>query len=183
MGFSLNLVKASTKLAYILRHCREPQYISVNGGWATVDCVLEVLKSSFPEMNRTYLEMIVSLDKKGRYSFDDTGDRIRANQGHSIPGVKVDMERKDPPEILYHGTASRFLPAIFSEGLKPMSRQFVHISSDCDTALNVGKRHGDPSVLIVRTGDMARNGYVFYLSFNGVWQTKEVPPEYIALKE
>lgn len=178
----VNLEKVSTKLAYMLRHSRDPQYVSADGGWADVDIVLEVLQSYFSEMSREYLEEIVAMDKKGRYSFDATGTMIRANQGHSIPGVVVEMEQIVPPEILYHGTATRFLASIQADGLKPMNRQFVHLSSDYKTAVTVGKRHGDPVVLAVRTGEMAKDGYVFYRSFNGVWQTKEVPVYYLSFQ-
>lgn len=179
----MNLEKASVRLAYMLRHSREPLYASLDGGWASVDTVIEALRERFPEMNRAYLEQIVAMDKKGRYAFDPAGEYIRANQGHSIPGVVVDMRRAVPPEILYHGTATRFLPAIQAEGLKPMNRQFVHISSVYETAVNVGSRHGQPVVLLVQAGDMAREGYEFFLSANGVWQTKEVPAKFLKISE
>ena len=165
----------------MLRHSRDPMYVTMDGGWADVDTILEVLKETYSDINRDYLEQIVAIDKKGRYSFDAEGRRIRANQGHSIPGVNVDMLQVEPPEFLYHGTAARFLSSIMQEGLKPMSRQFVHISSDRETAVTVGKRHGNPVVLRVRAGDMAKDGYLFYRSFNGVWQTKEIPPEYLSV--
>ena len=175
----MNLEKASVRLAYMLRHSREPLYVAMDGGWAPVDLVIKALRERFPEMNRTYLEQIVAMDQKGRYAFDPSGEYIRANQGHSIPGVIVDMQKAVPPEILYHGTAQRFLPSIQEEGLKPMNRQFVHISAVYETAVNVGSRHGEPVVLLVHTGDMARDGYEFFLSANGVWQTKEVPAKYL----
>ena len=177
----MNLEKASVRLAYMLRHSREPVYVSMDGGWAKVDTVIKALKEQFPEMNRDYLEQMVAMDKKGRYAFDSTGVLIRANQGHSIPGVEVEMQRMVPPSILYHGTATRFLPAIMTEGLKPMSRQFVHISAAYETAVNVGKRHGEPVVLTVLAGQMAADGYAFFCSANGVWQTKEVPVKYLSL--
>ena len=48
-----------------------------------------------------------------------------------------------------------------------------------DTAITVGKRHGKPVVYQVAAGRMARAGYAFYLSANGVWLTKEVPVEFL----
>ena len=178
----MNLEKVSTRLAYMLRHSRDPQYISLEGGWASVDQILSELRASYPQMNRDYLEQIVSADKKGRYTFDKTGTHIRANQGHSIPGVSVEMEQLTPPEYLYHGTATRFLQPILESGLKHMSRLFVHLSSVYDTAVNVGRRHGDPVVLMVHAGEMAEAGFVFYRSQNDVWQTKEVPEKYLSIK-
>ena len=85
----MNLEKVSVQLAYLLRHCKEPVYISLEGGWVAVDTVLTVLRQRYPEVDRKTLDQIVAADKKGRYAYDPTGTYIRANQGHSIPGVQV----------------------------------------------------------------------------------------------
>lgn len=168
----------SQKLAYILRHCTEPLYIDLNGGWAPVSDILQLLS-----LERSDLDDIVATDNKGRYSFDATGTKIRANQGHSILGVVIDMEQPDPPEILYHGTATRFLDGIMRDGLKPMSRQWVHISSDYETAVTVGKRHGKPAVLEFRAQEFVADGHKLFLSANGVWQAAVVPVKYLHLIE
>ena len=115
-------------------------------------------------------------DQKQRYSFSPDGKLIRANQGHSVP-VDVELQVKEPPEYLFHGTAVRFLEQIRKEGLLPMSRLYVHLSQDKDTALKVGKRHGSPVVLKVSSGQMHRAGHRFFLSENGVWLIKAVGPE------
>lgn len=177
----MNLEKISVQLSYMLRHCKAPLYISLEGGWADVDMVLEVLGRRYPGMNRQILDEIVAADAKGRYSYDPAGSRIRANQGHSIPGVQVEMTAPTPPEFLYHGTATRFVPAILKKGLKPMSRQFVHLSGALETAMTVGRRHGKPVVLVIRAAEFAADGQELFLSANGVWQARAVPPEYLSL--
>ena len=106
------------------------------------------------------------------------GQLIRCNQGHSIP-VDVELEQVLPPEFLWHGTAERFLPAIFQEGLRRMSRLYVHLSATPEIAQTVGARHGKPVVLRVQTGKMAEDGYAFYRSVNGVWLTEAVPAKYL----
>ena len=175
--------KASVRLAYMLRHSKEPLYISLNGGWAQVSVILKELKGSFPWMNRERLKELVAQDAKGRYSFDRTGQRIRANQGHSIPGVVIEMEHPEPPELLYHGTSIRYLDQIMREGLKPMTRQWVHISPDIETALNVAGRHGGkPVILVIRARDFVRDGHELCRSDNGVWQARAVPPEYFTIQ-
>ena len=103
---------------------------------------------------------------------------IRANQGHSIP-VDVELTQAMPPEILWHGTGERYTASIEKIGLITKSRLYVHLSKDVDTAVDVGKRHGIPVVYQVAAGQMARAGYTFYLSANGVWLTKEVPVEFL----
>ena len=86
-----------------------------------------------------------------------------------------------PPDVLYHGTATRFMESIKTKGLKPMSRLYVHLSKDYDTALKVGKRHGEPVVIKVDAAGMCRDGADFYLSENGVWLTKYVDPGYLSI--
>lgn len=165
----------------MLRHCQTPQYITPDGGWADVDTIISVLKEKNPDFNLETLKQIVAEDEKGRYSFDAKGTKLRANQGHSIPGVVIEMESPEPPEFLYHGTATRFLDTIMKEGLKPMSRQFVHISPSYTTAVKVGSRHGKPVVLKIRARDFKNDGNELYRSFNGVWQAKEVLREYLSV--
>lgn len=177
----MNLKKISVKMSWLLRHCQEPLYIRLNGGWADVKTILSVLKKSYPEVTLETIKQIVAEDEKGRYSFDATGTKIRANQGHSIPGVVIEMKSPEPPEFLYHGTATRFLDAIMREGLKSMKRQFVHISPDYATAVTVGSRHGKPVVLKIRAKDFVADGHDLYRSSNGVWQAKNVPPEYFTI--
>ncbi len=178
----MNLEKISKKLSFLLRHCTEPRYIDLNGGWADVNEIIRVLKINYSETNKSILEQIVADDKKGRYSFNDDHTKIRANQGHSIPGVIIEMEQPEPPELLYHGTATRFLSKIMEEGLKPMSRQYVHISPDLETAIEVGKRHGNPVVLIIKAKEFVNDGNILYRSSNGVWLTKEVPCKYFSIQ-
>lgn len=171
-----NLYKASKRLSYLLRHCREPLYISLEGGWASVDQILHVLRIS-----RDQLDQIVAQDEKTRYAFDESGTKIRANQGHSIPDVRIEFTSPEPPEYLYHGTAVRFLDGIMRDGLKPMTRQWVHISPNYETAVNVGMRHGEPVVLRVKAREFAAAGNGLYLADNGVWLAKAVPPSYLEI--
>ena len=178
---AMELTKISKKMSYMLRHCTDPFYIDLNGGWADVNKIIRALKERYPDVTRSVVEQIVAQDEKGRYSFNDSGTKIRANQGHSIPGVIIEMEQPNPPEHLYHGTATRFLDSITKHGLIPMSRQFVHISPTIEKAVEVGKRHGKPVVLDIDAKRFVEDGNELYLSSNGVWQAKVVPPEYFTI--
>ena len=182
----MNMNKISKRLSWLLRHCQEPLYIDPQGGWAPVETILQALSKKNRTVDRQMLETIVATDEKGRYSFDASGDRIRANQGHSIPGVIIEMEKPVPPEYLYHGTAGDFLPSIMEKGLLPMSRQYVHISPDYETAVRVGTRHGrnhgGTAILEFAAGDFVRDGHDLWISANGVWQAKIVPPQYLQVR-
>jgi putative RNA 2'-phosphotransferase len=81
--------------------------------------------------------------------------------------------------VLFHGTASRFVAAISREGLKPGSRQYVHLSTDEATARAVGLRYGLPVVLVVDAARMHAHGFVFHQAENGVWLTARVPPSFL----
>lgn len=171
--------KLSVFISLVLRHNPDAAYITLDEhGWADVDKLLAGVNKTGRAIDLNILEEIVATDKKQRYSFNEDKTQIRANQGHSIP-VDVELKEQEPPKYLYHGTADRFLRSICAEGLKPMSRLYVHLSRDIDTALNVGKRHGKPVVLKIYSRDMYMNGCKFYLSQNGVWMTEKVDAKYL----
>ena len=121
---------------------------------------------------------MVARSDKQRFSFDETGIRIRANQGHS---VSVDLELKPvtPPDVLYHGTGDHTAPLIVRAGLLKMSRHHVHLSPDVATATSVGARHGRPVVFAVDAARMHRDGYSFFRSANGVWLVDHAPAVYL----
>ena len=170
-------------ISRVLRHRPEDANIQLDEhGWANVEELLAGIKATGREIDREILEEIVRTDKKQRYSFSEDGTLIRANLGHSIP-VDVELEEQEPPEYLYHGTALRFLESIREQGLLPMSRLYVHLSGDVETAHMVGKRHGCPVVLRIHSGDMYRDGYHFFRSKNGVWLVKKVDVRYIEQME
>lgn len=174
-----NDTRLSKFLSLILRHQPQAAHITLDiHGWADVDALLEGMNAAGRQIDRETLERIVREDAKGRYSFDESHSRIRANQGHSLP-VDVELTPGTPPDTLYHGTASRFLPSIQERGICHQARQYVHFSEDLDTAVQVGRRHGSPIVLVVDTGQMAADQIPFYHSQNGYWLTKHVSWKYI----
>ena len=165
-------------ISLILRHKPEVIGISLDDhGWANVDELLAGIRRTSTIDTET-LEENVRTDQKQRYTFNEDHARIRANQGHSIQ-VDVELEEKEPPEYLFHGTGRKYVESIDQTGLIPKSRLYVHLSGDQETAIKVGKRHGEPIVYQVAAGAMARDGHKFWRSANDVWLTKRVPPEYL----
>lgn len=169
----------SKLLSYVLRHKPEEFGLKLEpGGWVDTEKLLVALE------NRGFcveiLNSIVRTDAKQRYSFSEDGLKIRANQGHSAT-VNMGFKPKSPPKFLYHGTAEKNIASISIVGICQMNRQHVHLSSDRDTAITVGKRHGKPRLLVVRSEEMHQDGYEFYLSDNGVWLTETVPPQYVMI--
>lgn len=174
------LVKISKYLSRHLRH--DPAGLGLalaHGGWVGVDELLAACaRRGFP-VSRDELDEVVARNDKRRFSFDETGGRIRANQGHSVE-VDLQLERAAPPPVLYHGTAERAVGQILAGGLRRMRRHHVHLSADAESARRVGARHGRPVVFAVDAARMAAAGHEFYLSDNGVWLAECVPAEYLS---
>ena len=173
------LVRISKFLSLVLRH--DPGKIGLAldaAGWADVDELIAAAARAGVEIDRETLARVVAENDKQRFALSPDGDRIRANQGHSVR-VDLGLEPQTPPEVLYHGTAARFVDSIRASGLHAASRTHVHLSPDEDTARRVGQRHGKPVVLRVAAGRMHCDGRPFFRSENGVWLTDAVPAEYI----
>lgn len=173
------LKEKSKFLSLVLRH--NPQTIGINidqNGWTNVAELLTKAVKRKMFISAEELETIVRENDKKRFSFNDDHTMIRANQGHSI-NIDLNLSATAPPEYLYHGTVSKFIQSIKSEGLKKMSRQHVHLSNDRATAEKVGSRRGIPVILSIRSGAMQQDGYSFFQSDNGVWLTDNVPVDYI----
>lgn len=170
--------KLSKYLSYLLRHHPEEANLAMDEeGWVYVVDLIENTNGNFSVAK---LNQIVNNDPKRRYSFNENHTKIRANQGHSIH-VNPGLKKQIPPEVLYHGTAERFLASILDEGIESQTRQYVHLSKDYDTALNVGLRHGDAVVLKLDIAKMLADNIDFYISENDVWLVDYVDPKYIVL--
>ncbi|MBV9867213.1 MAG: RNA 2'-phosphotransferase [Abitibacteriaceae bacterium] len=173
------LVKTSKYLSKHLRHSPEALGLQLApGGWVEVDTLLRACAAHGFTISRAELEEVVVKNDKQRFSFDETGTRIRANQGHSTE-VDLQLEPMGPPPVLYHGTAAHTAAAIQRDGLMKMRRHHVHLSPDVETARKVGARHGKPFIFTVDAAAMRSAGFTFYRSENGVWLVDEVPPEYL----
>lgn len=174
------LTETSKFLSYVLRH--QPQAIGLSldsEGWAGIDALIAAAAANGRALDHTLIREVVDASDKKRFSISPDGARIRAVQGHSTAEVAIAYAPVEPPEQLFHGTATRFLDSIRAEGLIAGSRHHVHLSPDAETATAVGRRHGQPVVLTVAAGAMYRQGFVFHRADNGVWLTKAVPPAFL----
>ena len=166
-------------LSLVLRHRPDAIGITLDAeGWVSVEVLLAACAQHGRTISREQLDAVVRTNDKQRFAFSADGSRIRANQGHSLP-VDLGLAPVEPPELLYHGTVSRFLESIRRDGLTKGKRHHVHLSPDIQTATKVGQRRGRPVVLVIEAGRMFREGHTFDRSENGVWLTDAVPPDYL----
>ena len=164
-------------LSLVLRH--EPGKIGLildPQGWTEVDALLAALPF---ELDRDGLTTIVRNSDKQRFALSADGRMIRANQGHSVT-VDLALKPQEPPEVLYHGTVEKVLPAILSKGLIKGERHHVHLSATVEAAQVVAARRGAPVVLRIAAGQMHGSGMLFFRSENGVWLTDHVPPAFLS---
>jgi len=174
-----SLTRPSKWMSLVLRH--EPAKFGValdKAGWTRVDDLLAAAARAGVPLDDATLRRVVAENDKRRFALSDDGAMIRASQGHSVE-VELGLEPVEPPPVLFHGTATRFLDSIRRDGLVPGSRRHVHLSADEATATTVGARHGRPAVLRIDAARMHADGRRFFLSANGVWLADAVPAEYL----
>ena len=167
-------------LAMVLRHKPEKAGVRLDKhGWANVEKLIEGVNTAGKyHLDKEILQEIVRTNDKQRFSFSEDGMKIRANQGHSI-AVDVELKKKIPPGILYHGIGEKYVTEIQKHGLIHKNRLYVHLSMNQKTAVSVGARHGKPVVFQVDAASMWRDGLLFFESVNHVWLTEYVPVKYL----
>jgi putative RNA 2'-phosphotransferase len=174
--------KLSRAISHALRH--EPWLYELeldDEGWTSVEALVGALRQAAPEwaeVSRSTIAEVIAESDKHRHEM--VGDRIRALYGHSVPG-KLRREAATPPPVMFHGTSSQVAETILREGLRPMGRQYVHLSVDEGTAVAVGERKtASPVILKIDTAAAHAHGVVFYAGNDKVWLADVVPAHFIA---
>ncbi len=167
--------KISKLISYWLRHKPQDAKIQLDEfGWANIEAILEALKTNQIECNKDDLITLSNSFDKVRWKIDKVANKIKATHGHSI-SILQEEEPQTPPEILYHGTATRFIESIMDKGLISKQRQYVHLSETIDMAKEVAQRHGKPVIIEIETKALIEHGWKFYKTEQDVWLTSEIP--------
>jgi len=174
-------IKISKFLSFVLRHASDEFDLTLDEyGYAPVGDIVDIIRGRYHDFDREELRAIVDADAKGRYEI--ASDKIRACYGHSLE-VSTRAKAVEPPEILYHGTSGRSLPLILCDGLKPMTRQFVHLSVTPEEAVKVGRRHSSNVILLKISAREAHASGVEFKAEASVYLVRRLPPEFIEVIE
>ena len=177
----MNLERFSKEVSYALRH--NPSLYGLhldNQGFCLISELLQAIngKNNY-ERNVNKDDLLEMIEKATKKRFEIVGDKIRALYGHSFDKV-IEYNEVSVPDVLYHGTSHDVLDKILYEGLKPMTRQYVHLSKDIYMATIVGKRRDEePVILAVDAKKMCEDGVKFYNGNDDVYLTSVVLPKYL----
>jgi putative RNA 2'-phosphotransferase len=173
--------KLSKTMAHALRHAPEVYDLHLDAeGWVELEDLLRSLRArrrAWNDLESHHIEDLLAHADKKRFELRD--GRIRALYAHSLP-TRITKQPAPPPEVLFHGTTRQAAPAIERDGLRPMDRQYVHLSLDVATARTVGlRRDPEPVILRVRAGEAHREGVIFYPGHEEIWLSEPIPARYV----
>jgi putative RNA 2'-phosphotransferase len=176
------LITLSKQLSHALRH--EPEYYGLEldkEGWVSLHLLIDAFQKTYPKkwgaLTIADIEQAVESGSKKRHELLE--GRIRAYYGHSTEN-KLIKQVCQPPDFLFHGTARNIVAIVLKQGLLPMRRQYVHLSTDKETAVLVGKRKDtNPEILRISAAEAYQQGVKFYLGNESIWLADNVPAKYI----
>jgi putative RNA 2'-phosphotransferase len=176
-------VMLSKLMSGLLRHYPWEAGLHMDrGGWVSIDELVEGIRSRWRNkelyqwVTREHVIAVAMLDPKGRFEIRD--NMIRARYGHSV-NVDIEYPVVEYSRPLYHGTSINSLSKIMIEGIKPMKRRYVHLTTSFEDARETGSRHGRPVVLVVDTSCLKEHELQLYKATDKIYLVKYVPPQCI----
>lgn len=171
----------SKTMAHALRHAPQNYGLILDEkGWTDVEKLIKGLKNHskrFKDVTVHDLQKVIKESSKNRFEIKD--GKIRATYGHSLPS-KIKKKSTKPPRVLYHGTTSKAAENILATALKPMGRQYVHLSIDIKSAYKVGlRRTMEPAILKILAQEAYDAGIKFYREKGGIWLSDIIPTQFI----
>ncbi len=175
-----HLKTLSKQMSLLLRHAPERAGLVLDPeGFVPIADLVMALAKNDPRVTVQSVQAVVRVLATEKKRFTIVGQDIRANYGHSTH-ARILHPRATPPDTLYHGTSIAALASILASGLKPMGRQYVHLTPHPELALSVGGRHGKPCLLRVDAGRADRDGVEFFNANPSFWLVAQLSPDYVA---
>lgn len=182
--------KLSKFLSLLLRHKPEILDLKIDKeGFVSIDELVGKIRTrkNFSWVTARDIINLIKTDAKNRFELKVINNKyfIRAKYGHNknLPvEIKYEELKSGEVKFLYHGTRKDVLPHILREGLKPMSRKYVHLTKTPDDALMIAQRRKGRSVILkINVEDFLKDGGVIYKATNKIYLAKEIPPKYIRI--
>jgi putative RNA 2'-phosphotransferase len=174
-----HLKQLSKRMSHLLRHAPEQAGLALDPeGFVPLADLVAVLARSDHGVTAESVRDVVSVIAPEKQRFTIVDQDIRANYGHSID-TRIVHTRATPPDTLYHGTSVTALESIRANGLKPMGRQYVHLTPYAQLALSVGGRHGKPCLLKVSAREAHLAGVAFFNANPSFWLVTQLSPQYL----
>jgi len=172
-------ISISKFMSLILRHKTKDFGLKFDPyGFISIEDLAKALKRSYPDITPSQIEFVALHCPKQR--FEIKGNKIKARYGHSLK-IDLDTKPQKPSQFLYHGTSPSFVQKIKNDGLKPMRRQYVHLSKTKKQAIQVGKRRSyRPCVFKISAERAFEKGTKFY-DMGEVVLAEEISPEFLEI--
>lgn len=177
----IDFIKLSRVISHALRHEPWLYELEIDGeGWTSIDTLIIALRLQDDHWkNLSDNDLMMMIDRSDKQRHEIANGRIRALYGHST-SEKLQKSEAVPPEVLFHGTSPEVANLIKSEGLKPMKRQYIHLSSNPEIAYQVGQRKAkSPVILTIESGKAHNHNIKFYQGNKVVWLADYIPPQFI----
>ncbi len=176
------LTRISRVLSHALRHVPGDYGLELDAqGWVDLEELVTALRRvrRYQDLTAEQVEQAVATASKQRHEIRD--GRIRAVYGHSTR-ARIHRDPAQPPAVLYHGTAPQRVEQILDQGILPMRRQYAHLATDVEMAVEVGARHAStPAVVMVDAAAAHRDGVAFYRGSDRIWMADSVPGAYLCI--
>ena len=171
-------LRLSKLMSAVLRHVAPSFGLRVDReGWVSIPELVRALRPRCPWLTEEHVVAVASVDPKGR--FEVRGGLIRARYGHTLD-VRIRYPEDREVRRLYHGTTASRLRSIMEEGLRPMRRRMVHLTSLLEDAIVNASRWGEEPVVLEVDADRLRGcGLKVYRASPTVYLAPYVPPSCI----
>jgi putative RNA 2'-phosphotransferase len=178
--YEFDAERFSRWMAYVLRHNPERYGLQPDKhGFVDLDTFIQIAKRRYPNVTPEQLREFISLNGAAR--FEVSGAQLRARYGHSIP-VEPVGPAVEPPEHLFFGTEAAKQDEILAQGLQPVERRNLHLSTTVDEALSIASRKAEqPAVFRILAKEAHQAGVAFYRE-SSLYLASRIPAEFIRLE-
>jgi putative RNA 2'-phosphotransferase len=177
--YEFDAERFSRWMAYVLRH--NPGRYGLQHdrhGFVSLELFEQIARRRYPQVEPgTLRELIAGAGQR----FELAEHRLRARYGHSIPVDPAGAPMEPPPQ-LYYGLDGGQVEGMLREGLHPIERCLLHLSTTPEEARAVASRKSpQPALLCVDAQAAHRAGVLFYQE-GPLYLTLAIPASFLRIE-